>query len=223
MADQPNLHQGMPIYGYGAPLEEAAAAMVMVHGRGATPADILSLAEQFNVPGVAYLAPEAATGQWYPYPFIAPVEKNEPWLSSALAAVGDVLSMVASAGIPPERTMLLGFSQGACLALECAARNPRRYGALVGLSGALIENGDKPRDYGDAASFDGTPVFLGCSDRDPHIPEGRLARTAEVLEELDAEVILQIYPGIGHTVIEDEITFVRGMAEQVVAGNSVSE
>ena len=128
----------MPVYGYGAPLDQAAAAMIMIHGRGATPADILSLAQEFGEPGVAYLAPEAAGGQWYPYPFTAPVEQNEPWLSSALAAVGDVFDMVAEAGIPPERTMLLGFSQGACLALEYAARNPRRYGGVIGLSGALI-------------------------------------------------------------------------------------
>ena len=215
MADQPQLHQGMPFYGYGAPLDSATVAMVMVHGRGAAPSDILSLASEFDVPGVAYLAPEAAGGQWYPYPFIAPVERNEPWLSSALAAVGEVFDMVASAGIPPERTLLLGFSQGACLALEYAARNPRRYGGLIGLSGALIENGDKQREY--SGSLDDTPVFLGCSDSDPHIPAGRLERTADLLEQLDAEVLLHIYPRIGHTVIEDETTFVRGMIEAVLA------
>ena len=221
MADQPGLHQGMPVYGYGAPLDQAAAAMIMIHGRGATPADILSLAQEFGEPGVAYLAPEAAGGQWYPYPFTAPVEQNEPWLSSALAAVGDVFDMVAEAGIPPERTMLLGFSQGACLALEYAARNPRRYGGVIGLSGALIENGARPREY--SGSLDGTPVFLGCSDRDPHIPQGRVERTAAVLEDLEATVILKIYPGMGHTINQDEILFVRGMIEKVVAGNDVFE
>ncbi|HET9493121.1 MAG TPA: dienelactone hydrolase family protein [Chloroflexia bacterium] len=223
MTDQPTMHQGMPVYGYGAAPDKATVAMIMVHGRGAAPADILSLAEQLDHPEVAYLAPEAATGQWYPYPFIAPVEQNEPWLSSALAAVGEVFDMVASVGIPPERTLLLGFSQGACLALEYAARNPRRYAGVIGLSGALIENGDKPRDYGDAGSMEGTPVFLGCSDNDPHIPEGRLTRTAGLLEELDAQVVLHIYPDMGHTVIMDEITFVRGMIEAVVAESGAGD
>jgi phospholipase/carboxylesterase/glyoxalase family protein len=221
MADQPELHQTQPVYGYGAPLDRAAVAMVMIHGRGASPADILSLAGGFDEPDVAYLAPEAAGGQWYPYPFTAPTEKNEPWLSSALAAVGQLFDDLADAGFPPERTLLLGFSQGACLALEYAARNPRRYGGVIGLSGALIENGDKQREY--SGSLDDTPIFLGCSDRDPHIPAGRLERTAALLEEMDAEVTLHIYPNMGHTIIVDEITFVRGMIERVLADNGAQE
>ena len=215
MADQTRLHQGMPVYAYGAPLEEATVAMVMIHGRGAAPSDILSLAPEFDAPGVAYLAPEAAGSQWYPYPFIAPVEQNEPWLSSALAAVAGVFAQVEAAGIPPERTLLLGFSQGACLALEYAARHPRRYGGLVGYSGALIENGDKHREY--SGSLADMPVFLGCSDRDPHIPAGRVERTAELLGTLGADVDLRIYPGMGHTVNREELDYVRGMIEAVAA------
>jgi predicted esterase len=187
--------------------------MVMVHGRGATAADILSLADELDAPDLAYLAPQAAGGQWYPYRFIEPVARNEPWLSSALEVVGYVLGRVAEAGIPPERTLLLGFSQGACLMLEYAARNPRRYGGLIGLSGALIENGDQPRDY--SGLLEGTPVFLGCGEPDPHIPEGRLQRTADLLRGLGGDVTLRVYSGMGHMVNEDEIEVVRGMMDRV--------
>jgi predicted esterase len=183
----------------------------MIHGRGATAADILSLADEFDAPDLAYLAPQAAGGQWYPNRFIAPVASNEPWLSSALAVVGEVLAHVAGAGIPAERTLLLGFSQGACLTLEYAARNPRRYGGLIGLSGALIENGDQPRDY--SGSLDGTPVFLGCGEPDPHIPAGRLQRTADLLRGPGGDVTLRVYPGMGHMVSGDEIEFVKGMIQ----------
>src|SRR5687767_9534787 len=213
MTNQAHPHQGQPVYARGASLESASVAMIMIHGRGATAADILSLADEFDAADVAYLAPQAAGGQWYPNRFIAPVATNEPWLSSALAVVGDALAHVAGAGIPAERTLLLGFSQGACLTLEYAARNPRRYGGLIGLSGALIENGDQPRDY--TGSLDGTPVFLGCGVPDPHIPEGRLQRTADLLRGLGGDVTLREYPGMGHMVSEDEVEFVKGMIERV--------
>ena len=206
MTDETRLHQGQAIYTRGAPLADAAAAVIMVHGRGATAGDILTLADEFDAPGVAYLAPQAAGNAWYPNRFIAPIASNEPWLSSALETVGAVFAHVAAAGIPVERTVLLGFSQGGCLALEYAARNPRRYGGLVALSGALIENGDAPRTY--IGSLAGTPVFLGCSDNDPHIPAGRLERTAGLLRALGGEVTLRIYPGLGHTVNRDEIEIV---------------
>src|SRR5215204_3377139 len=151
------MHRGQPVLTAGAPLAQAKAAMVMVHGRGASARDILLLAQEWNASDVAYLAPQAVNNTWYPNRFIAPVATNEPWLSSALASLDDVLQTVASAGIGAERTVLLGFSQGGCLALEFAARNPRRYGAIVGLSAGLIENGDKPRTY--SGSLAGTPVF----------------------------------------------------------------
>src|SRR5688500_17947922 len=195
MANPARLHHGQPVYARGADLGSAKAAMVMVHGRGATAADILSLADEFGAPDLAYLAPQAAGGQWYPNRFIEPVASNEPWLSSALEVVGYVLGRIAEAGIHAERTLLLGFSQGACLTLEFAARNPHRYGGLIGLSGALIENGDEPRDY--PGSLDGTSVFLGCGEPDPHIPQGRLQRTADLLRGLGGEVTLRVYPGMG--------------------------
>jgi len=206
-------HQGQPLAAAGRPLGEAAAAMVMVHGRGATAESILELARELRHPDLAYLAPQAAGTTWYPYSFLAPLERNEPYLSSGLARLGEVLELLRSAGIPPERTILLGFSQGACLALEFAARNARRYGGVVGLSGGLIGPPGTPRSY--AGSFAGTPVFLGCSDRDPHVPRERVDETAEVLRRMDANVTERIYPALGHTVNADELEQVRAMVAGV--------
>jgi predicted esterase len=188
--------------------------MLMVHGRGAGAEDILSLATELNLPGFAYLAPQAAENTWYPNRFIAPLAANEPWLSSALAFVEQVLAEIIHAGIPTGRLMLLGFSQGACLALEFAARNAKRYGGIVGLSGALIGPDDTPRDY--AGSFAGTPVFLGCSDVDFHVPKERVDQTAQVLRRLGGEVTERLYPNMGHAVNQDEIDFVRGMMQTLL-------
>jgi phospholipase/carboxylesterase len=202
-------HQGQPVLSAGVPLARARAAMVLVHGRGATARSILTLVPEIDQPGFAYLAPQAAGNTWYPYGFMSPIASNEPWLSSAWAAVAGVLATVASAGLPPERTVLLGFSQGACLASEFAARNARRYGGVVGLSGGLIGPDGTPRDY--AGSLDGTPIFLGCSDADPHIPKERVIESAEVLRQLGAAVEARLYPGMGHTVNQDEIDAVRAL------------
>jgi predicted esterase len=187
--------------------------MVMVHGRGATAEDILTLVAEVPQPGFTYLAPQAAGNTWYPNRFMAPIASNEPWLSSALAAVEEALARVTAAGIPPERTILLGFSQGACLALEFAARHARRYGGVVGLSGGLIGPDGTPRDH--PASMDGTPVFLGCSDTDAHIPKGRVLHTADVLTRLGGEVTVRLYPQMGHTVNDDELAFVRTLMAAV--------
>jgi predicted esterase len=202
-------HVGEPVLAAGEPLEQARAALVLVHGRGASAANILELAAELRAPGFAYLAPQATGGSWYPYSFLVPLERNEPCLSAALAALGALVARIAAAGVPPERTVLLGFSQGACLTLEFAARNARRYGGLVGLSGGLIGPDGTPRDY--AGSLAGTPVFLGCSDVDPHIPRPRVEHTAAVLRALGAEVTMQLYPNLGHTVNEDEMEHVRGL------------
>lgn len=204
-------HAKQPVTVAGVPLAHAAAAMVLIHGRGATAANILTLADEFTAPDFAYLAPQAAGNTWYPQRFIEPVARNEPWLTSALDTVAQIVARIAAAGIPAEHTLLLGFSQGACLALEFAARNPRRYGGLIGLSGALIENGDQPRTY--AGSLAGTPVFLGCSTTDFHIPKERVERSASLLEALDADVTLRLYPNMDHTVIPDEITHVQRMID----------
>lgn len=206
-------HQGGPVLAYGVPLEQARAAMIMIHGRGAAAEDILTLAPELDQPGFAYLAPQAANHTWYPYPFTAPLDRNEPYLSSALARVGEVGALVEAAGIPPERTFLLGFSQGACLTLEWVARHARRYGGVAGLSGGLIGPDGTPRDY--PGTLDGTPVFLGCSNVDPHIPQTRVEHTAQVLERLGGVVTMRIYPNMGHTVNLDEIAAVRRMMAAV--------
>lgn len=196
----------------GVPLEQARAAMILLHGRGASARDILTLAAELQVPGWTYLAPEAAGGQWYPERFTAPLEANEPWLSSALRLVGEVARLIESS-LPLDRLVLLGFSQGACLALEYAARNARRYGGVVGLSGGLIGPDMGPRDY--MGSLDGTPVFLGCSDVDPHIPRERVEHAAAVLGALGGGVTARIYPRLGHSVNADELDCVRALAAGV--------
>jgi phospholipase/carboxylesterase len=207
-------HQGQPVRIAGEPLNQAKAAMLMIHGRGARAEDILSLVDELVQPEFAYLAPQAADNTWYPNRFTAPVSSNEPWLSSALAFMGDVFNQMTQT-ILPERIMLLGFSQGACLTLEFAARNARPYGGLVGLSGALIGPDDTRRDY--KGSLEGTPIFLGCSDVDFHVPKERVHQTAEVLKDLGGEVTERLYPNMEHTINQDEIDFVRGLMRTLVA------
>ena len=208
-------HQGQPVRVAGEPLDRARAAMVMVHGRGATAESILTLANELAEPGFAYLAPQAGGNTWYPNSFLAPIPSNEPGISSGMAAIEAVLARVQAAGIPLERTLLLGFSQGASLSIEFAARHARRYGGIACLSGGLIGPDGTARDY--AGSLDGTLVFLGCSDRDPHIPASRVRESAEVMRRLAGEVTMRLYPGMGHTVNADEIEFVRGMMAALVA------
>jgi predicted esterase len=209
------LHQGQPVYTAGEPLETAQAAMVMLHGRGASAQDILSLSAEFSQPRVAYLAPQAAGHQWYPNRFIAPLASNEPWFSSAVALISDLLAQVQDAGIAPDHLFLLGFSQGACLGLEYAARHPQRYGGVIGLSGALIENGDQAREY--SGSLDGAPVFLGCSDVDLHVPLERVRRSATIFSQLGANVTERIYPSMGHAINRDEIAFINSLLARTVA------
>ncbi len=211
-ADDP--HGGQPRPTAGASLDEAEAAVVMVHGRGATARSILSMADELPTDRVAYLAPQAAGNSWYPNSFLSSIESNEPGLSSGLGVVGDAVSDAADAGVPPERTLLMGFSQGACLASEFAARNARRYGGVAALSGGLIGPEGTPRDYD--GSLDGTPVFVGCSDVDPHIPLERVRETTEVFERLGADVDERIYEGMAHTVNQDEIRAVREMVSSLV-------
>jgi predicted esterase len=186
--------------------------MILLHGRGATAGDIMTIASEVQRPGFAYLAPQAANNAWYPNPFTAPIESNEPYLSSALDMLAGLLNRVLET-VPAERVVLLGFSQGACLTLEFAARNARRYGAVVGLSGGLIGPDGTPRDY--PGQFDATPVFLGCSDVDPHIPKQRVLDTAEVFKAMGATVSVRLYPGMPHTVSEDELTVVRMLLEAI--------
>lgn len=207
-------HQRQPVFRAGEPPDRARAAMIMMHGRGASAGDILSLAEELRQPQFAYIAPQAVNYTWYPNRFMEPIASNEPWLSSALEWMEIILADVHGAGIPPERTMLLGFSQGACLTLEYVARHAKRYGGVVGLSGGLIGPDDTPRDY--AGSLAGTPIFLGCSDADFHIPKERVLESERILRGLGGEVTARLYPGLGHEVNRDELEFVRGMMSSLL-------
>jgi predicted esterase len=201
-------HQGQPVLVAGEPLAKAHSAMILVHGRGASAADIMTVGAELMLPGFAYLAPQAAGGTWYPYPFTTPIEKNEPYLSSALEVLATLLKSIEET-VPAERVVLLGFSQGACLTLEFAARNARRYGGVVGLSGGLIGPDGTPRDY--PGDFAETPTFLGCSDVDPHIPKERVLETGAVFERMGAGVTVRLYPGMAHTVSADEIQSLNEM------------
>lgn len=202
-------HQSQPVLIAGEALKQAKAAMILLHGRGASAEDILSLASEVDQPGFAYLAPQAAGHTWYPQSFLAPLASNEPGISSGLAVIATLLERLKEVGIGPEYTILLGFSQGACLTLEFVARNARRYGGVAGLSGGLIGPDGTPRDY--PGSLDGTPVFLGCSDRDMHIPRERVQLSAEVLKRQGGSVTARLYPHMGHTVNDDELEAVRAM------------
>lgn len=211
------LHQNQPLYSYGKPLEQAQAAMILIHGRGATAESILTLAEELYHPDIVYLAPQATGYTWYPYSFLVPIEQNEPGISSGIAVIESLVNEISTAGIPYERILIGGFSQGACLATEYTARHARRYGGLLGFSGGLIGPEGTPRDY--AGSLDGTPVFLGCSDVDPHIPKARVELTAEVLGKLGGEVTVRLYPGMGHTINQDEIDHGLAMVQGLFESN----
>jgi phospholipase/carboxylesterase len=195
----------------GAPIGAARAAMVLVHGRGASAEGMLGLADAFDTRDVAYVAPQAHSGSWYPHSFMAPISQNEPYLSDALKTLSRVVGDLERQGVPSERIVLLGFSQGACLALEFAARNARRYCGVVGLSGGLIGPESTVRNY--AGSLAGTPVFLGCSDVDSHIPVTRVEESTEVLRKLGGSVTEKIYSGMGHTIVQDEVDHVRTILE----------
>ncbi len=210
-------HQGQPLVTAGTDLESADAALVLVHGRGATAQSIIQLGSQLATDGVALLAPQAARNTWYPNSFLAPVEHNEPGRTSGLQAVADALETATAAGIPTEHVLVGGFSQGACLASEFVARNPRRYGGLAAFSGGLIGETIDPDDYTAVeGSLEDTPAFLGCSNVDPHIPEQRVHDTADVLSALEADVTTRIYDGMGHTINEDEVAFVSEMVAGLI-------
>jgi phospholipase/carboxylesterase len=195
----------------------ADAAVVLVHGRGATARSILQMTSEFPTDSVAYLAPQASRNTWYPNPFTAPVDSNEPGRTSGLEAIQAAIETAEDVGISKDRIALVGFSQGACLASEFVARNPGRYGGLAALSGGLIGESIEPAEYD--RDLDGTPVFLGCSDVDPHIPADRVHETATVFEQLGADVTKRLYEGMGHGVNQDE----RAIVAEMIAGLSESD
>jgi phospholipase/carboxylesterase len=212
-ADDPQRNQ--PVLQRGAPLNRAKGAVVLLHGRGASAEDILGLAQDFDLPDLAYLAPEAAEHTWYPYSFLSPIEQNQPWLDSALKLVGETVQRAINAGIERQNVAIVGFSQGACLATEFLARNAARYGGLVAFTGGLIgPPGAKFVYSGDLA---GTPCFLGAGDRDPHVPWKRVEESAAVLSDLGAAVTLRRYPGLPHTINQDEIDHAKIILQRIGA------
>jgi predicted esterase len=210
-------HAGQPVISAGVPLGKSRAAMIMVHGRNAAPANILDLVPSLNCPEATFLAPAAANNTWYPHSFLTDTEKNEPGLSSGLQVLDQLIADVVSRGVPKERIGLLGFSQGACLAAEYAVRHATRYGGVFVFSGGLIGPPGTTWDYG--GSFDGTPVFLGCSDSDTHIPKERVDESAATFERVGAAVTKRLYPAMGHMVNDDEIAFARQVLSRILGSS----
>jgi predicted esterase len=208
-------HAGQPVVRVGAPLSTARAAVLMIHGRGAAPNNILELVPAIGRTGVAYVAPAAADGTWYPESFMAPIERNEPGIRSGIAVIHSLLDELLATGMSAERVMLLGFSQGACLACTAVQRRPQRYGGVMVFSGGLI--GPPGTVWSGSGSFLSTPVFLGCSDLDAHVPESRVRETAAVFERMGADVMTRIYPGMGHLVNGDEIAAARELLARLAS------
>lgn len=211
----PGPRAGPRVVTRGKPLGEGRVAVILIHGRGASPESILELVPAFDCADASYLAPAAADGTWYPFGFMSPIEKNEPGISSGIAAVHGLIEQTVAKGVPAERIVLLGFSQGACLVSTAAQRRPARYGGVIVYSGGLIgPPGSKWNQKGD---FDGATAFFGCSDRDPHIPEERVQASAAEFERMGAAVTLRIYPQMGHLVNGDEIAFTRDLLAALAA------
>ena len=206
-------HGDQPVTIAGPPFAVSGRAMVLIHGRNASSRNILDLAPRLDRPGFSLVAPAAAGNTWYPYSFLEQTAKNEPFLTSAITRLRRVLADINAAGIPPRRIVLLGFSQGACLAAEYAFRFADQFGGIVLFSGGLI--GPPGTTWQTAGSFQRTPVFLGCSDVDAHVPKWRVDETAETFERMDAEVTKRIYPGMGHLVSDEEIVAAQSILDRV--------
>lgn len=212
MAPANEPHAAQPVLRAGPSTEDARLVAILLHGRGASAEDILGLADHFSARDIAYLAPQAAGSGWYPYSFLAPIAQNEPWLGSALRLVADLADDLTQEGIPAERLVVMGFSQGACLTLEFAARHARRYAAVVAFTGGLIGPAGTRRDY--TGDFAGTPVFIGASDVDPHVPLERVQESTAVFRRMGAIVDERIYPRMGHTINADELHAVDALLAQ---------
>lgn len=209
-------HANQPVLRAGPAPEEADAAILFLHGRGGSAEDILSLYPELQAERCAAIAPQAAGHTWYPQTFLAPLAANQPYLDSALVLIETLLTDLISRGIGGERIVLLGFSQGACLSTEFIARHPRRYGAVLALTGGLIGPPGTPRDY--PGSLAGTSVFLGSGDPDPHVPFARVRETKELLTAMGASVELRRYPGMPHTINQDELDACRAIVRRVASG-----
>lgn len=187
----------------GKKLSEASKALVLLHGRGGSAEDILSLASHLNIEDYALLAPQASNNTWYPYSFLAPPQQNEPGLSSALKVLNEIVADIKAGGIPSESIYFVGFSQGACLALEFSAQNAEKFGGITAFTGGLIGDQLHPENYN--GDFEGTPVFIGTGNPDPHVPVERVRETAKILEQMNASVTVKVYDNRPHTISQDEI------------------
>ena len=212
-ADDP--HRNQPVLQRGAALNSAKGAVVLLHGRGASAQDILGLARDFDLPEFAFLAPEAAEHTWYPYSFLSPIEQNQPWLDSALKLVRETVHRAITGGIERQKVAIVGFSQGACLATEFVARNAARYGGLVAFTGGLI--GPPGAKFAYSGDLAGTHCFFGAGDRDPHVPWKRVEESASVLTGLGGVVTSRRYPGLAHTINQDEIDHAKIILRRVGA------
>ena len=206
-------HRKQPALSKGEPLDKARGAVVLLHGRGASAEDILGLADELRLPEFAYLAPQAAGHTWYPHSFLAPIQRNEPWLSSALELVLSIVRNLTDAGMPHSKVGILGFSQGACLATEFVARNPARYAGLVAFTGGLI--GPEGTLFQHSGDLGGTPCFLGSSDPDSHVPWERVKESAAKLSAMGGSVTLKRYPSMGHSINQDEILEARKILDAI--------
>ena len=208
-------HADQPVLTAGPTPEKADATILLVHGRGADAESMLSLYEELGAKELAAIAPQAAGNTWYPHSFLTPLDANQPYLDSALGRLNSLVADLLTRGIPSEQIVMLGFSQGACLTLEFVARHPRRYGAIIALTGGLIGPPGTPRNY--PGSLAGAPVFLGTSDPDPHVPFERVKETEAVLKRMGAAVELRRYPGMPHTINDDELDASRKLLKRVTA------
>jgi predicted esterase len=210
----PDPHENQPIITAGPLLKNATAAIVLIHGRGSSAENIISLFNELEVPQIAAIAPQAAGNTWYPHSFLVPMENNQPYLDSALHRIESLVTDLLSRGITSDRIAILGFSQGACLTSEFVARYPRKYGAAMALTGDLIGPPGTPRNY--PGSLSKTPVFLGCGDPDPHVPFERVEETETVLSRMGAQVDLRRYPGMPHTINQDELDACRKLLQPLI-------
>ena len=208
-------HEDQPLLLQGPELRDAAGVLILLHGRGSSARDIMTLAAQFQHEGLAFAAPQADGKSWFPYSFLVSIKQNQPGVPSAMTVIKSLVMEADLLGVPQKKVMILGFSQGACLALEFAARNPARYGAVFALSGGLL--GPPGTTWESEESLSGTPVFIGCSDVDPHVPRSRVAESGEALTRLGADVTLTLYPGMGHTISGEELEHVNEMITTVMA------
>jgi len=205
-------HRDQPVLTAGRKLSEAAGAIILVHGRGASAEDILQLRDELNYPELAFVAPQAAGHTWYPHSFLAPIEQNEPWLTSALNKLKNIVANITREGTPQDKIVVAGFSQGACLASEFVARNAGNYGGLIAFTGGLI--GPPGTDFRYAGSLSGTPAFLGAGDPDAHVPWQRVRESADVLSALGADVLLRHYPGMPHIISRQELEEARRLLDR---------